>query len=153
TACAYYLARAGWTVTMLDQGEFGRACSHGNCGFVSPSHVLPLAAPGALGGAFKALFTPSSPLSIKPRFDPALWAWLYRFARRCSTADMLSAGRAIYALLTSSRALYPALLAEEAIDCEWEARGMLLVFQSRPAMEHHAETDRLVSEHFQLAAR
>jgi D-amino-acid dehydrogenase len=153
TACAYYLARAGWTVTLLDQGEFGRACSHGNCGFVSPSHVLPLAAPGALGGAFKALFTPSSPLSIKPRFDPALWAWLYRFARRCNTADMLSAGRAIYALLTSSRALYPTLLAEEAIDCEWEARGMLLVFQSRPAMEHHAETDRLVREHFQLAAR
>jgi D-amino-acid dehydrogenase len=153
TACAYYLARAGWTVTVLDQGEFGRACSHGNCGFVSPSHVLPLAMPGAVRAALKALVTPNAPLSIKPRFDPALWSWLYRFARRCNAADMLSAGRAIQALLTSSRTLYPELLAEEAIDCEWETRGMLLVFQSPKAMEHHAETDRLLREHFHLAAQ
>jgi D-amino-acid dehydrogenase len=153
TACAYYLAKAGWTVTILDQGEFGRACSHANCGFVSPSHVLPLAMPGALRGALMALLTPSAPLSIKPRFDLALWTWLYRFARRCNTADMLAAGRAIQALLLSSRALYPELLAEEAIECEWEARGMLLVFQSRAAMEHHAETYRLQREHFHLAAQ
>jgi D-amino-acid dehydrogenase len=151
--CAYYLARTGWTVTVIDQGGFGRACSHGNCGFVCPSHVLPLAVPGALGGAFKALFTPHSPLSIKPRFDPALWSWLYRFARRCNTADMLAAGRAIQALLVSSRTLYPRLLAEEALDCEWETCGMLVVFRSRAAMAHHAETDRLLRDHFQLAAQ
>ena len=46
-ACAYYLCRSGWAVTVLDQGGFGKGCSHANCGFVCPSHVLPLAAPGA----------------------------------------------------------------------------------------------------------
>src|SRR5205807_6592041 len=140
-ACAYFLTRDGWNVTLIDQGEFGRGCSHANCGFVCPSHVLPLAGPGALRGALKALLTPNSPLSIKPRFDPALWAWLYQFARRCNERDMLAAGRAIQALLNSSRTLYPELLEQAALDCEWETRGLLFVFRSQPAMDHYGETD------------
>ena len=52
-ACAYYLSKAGWTVTVVDRGAFGAGCSHGNCGFVCPSHVLPLAVPGAVGSVFE----------------------------------------------------------------------------------------------------
>ena len=152
TACAYYLARAGWTVTLLDQGDFGRGCSHGNCGFVCPSHVLPLAAPGAVRGALKALLNPNGPLTIRPRLDYSLWSWLARFARRCNAGDMLAAGKGIQALLNSSRELYPQLLDEERIDCEWEARGLLFVFQSRAAMEHYADTDRLLRDHFGVSA-
>ena len=48
-ACAASLSQAGWQVTILERGEFGRGCSHGNCGFICPSHVLPLAEPGAIG--------------------------------------------------------------------------------------------------------
>src|SRR6266436_853992 len=87
TACAYYLKRAGHRVTMLDQGAFGMGCSHGNCGFVSPSHVLPLAAPGAIRDALRAMLHRNSPFSIKPRLDFALWGWMIRFARRCTTAQ------------------------------------------------------------------
>jgi D-amino-acid dehydrogenase len=153
TACAYFLARDGWQVTIIDQGEFGRACSHGNCGFVCPSHVLPLAAPGAVRGALHALFTPNSPFSIKLRFEPALWGWLYRFARRCNVTDMLTAGLGIQALLNSSRTLYPELLQKESIDCEWEDRGLLFVIQSEAVMDHYAETDRLLRETFGLPAK
>jgi D-amino-acid dehydrogenase len=152
-ACAFYLARDGWTVTVIDQGEFGRGCSHANCGFVCPSHVLPLAMPGAVRGALKALFTSNSPLTIKPRFDPTLWAWLYRFARRCNQRDMLTAATAIQPLLQSSRSLYPELLRDEAIDCEWQTRGLLFVLQSRAGMEHFAATDKLLSETFNVSAR
>jgi D-amino-acid dehydrogenase len=152
-ACAYYLTRDGWSVTLIDRGEFGRGCSHANCGFVSPSHVLPLATPGAVRGALKALFTPNSPLTIRPRFDPNLWSWLYRFARRCNAADMLKAGHAIQALLNSSRELYPEILREEAIDCEWQAGGLIFVFRSRAGMEHYAETDKLLSDTFAMPAK
>jgi D-amino-acid dehydrogenase len=152
-SCAYYLCRSGWQVTVLDQGEFGRGCSHGNCGFVCPSHVLPLAAPGAVRSAFKALFQPAGPLSIKLRFDPGLWAWLARFAGRCNLHDMLEAGRAIKALLDSSRALYEELFKQEPFDCEWQTRGLLFVLQTPGAMEHFGETDRLLHEHFGVGAR
>ena len=96
-ACAHYLVKSSWQVTVIDRGRFGHGCSHGNCGFVCPSHVLPLAMPGAVRRTFKALFQPNSPLSIKPRLDPSLWSWLLHFARRCNLQDMLTAGRAIQA--------------------------------------------------------
>src|SRR2546427_7578276 len=100
-ACAHFLRRAGREVTVLDRGGFGKGCSHANCGLVCPSHVLPLAQPGAIGAAIKALFSSHSAFSIKPRLDPALWSWLFHFARRCNTRDMLKTGRAIQALLQS----------------------------------------------------
>jgi D-amino-acid dehydrogenase len=152
-ACAYYLSKSGWQVTIVERGLFGKGCSHGNCGFVCPSHVLPLAAPGAIGMALKAMFRRDSPLYIKPRLSPSLWAWLYHFARRCNTPAMMEAGQAIQALLNSSRLLYHELLASEPIDCEWEARGLLFVFRSPSAMDHYAETDKLLRESFNLSAK
>src|SRR5690349_22070913 len=94
-ACAYYLSRAGFRVTVVDRGGFGAGCSHGNCGLVCPSHVLPLAEPGAVGRTLRALFRRNSPFSIRPRLDPALWSWLLHFARRCNRRDMMEAGRGI----------------------------------------------------------
>jgi D-amino-acid dehydrogenase len=152
-ACAHYLNKAGWAVTVLERGEFGMGCSHANCGFVCPSHVLPLAAPGAVGSALRSLFRHDAPLRIKPRFDPRLWAWLYRFARRCTVPHMLEAGRAVQALLNSSRRLYDKLMREEKLDCEWQTNGLLFVFHSQKAMDHYAETDRLLRQSFDLAAK
>jgi D-amino-acid dehydrogenase len=151
-SCAYYLSKAGWSVTVLDRGDFGKGCSHANCGFVCPSHVLPLAVPGAVRAALRALLSPNAPFSIKPRLDLGLWGWLIRFARRCNATDMMEAGRALQALLNSSRSLYDALMKEEPFDCEWEARGLLVVFLHREAMEHHATTDRLLRGSFDMGA-
>jgi D-amino-acid dehydrogenase len=152
-ASAYYLNRAGWAVTVLDRSGFGQGCSHANCGFVCPSHVLPLAVPGAVSAGLAALFQPNGPLTIKPRFDPTLWSWLYHFARRCNQRDMLEAGHAIQALLNSSRSLYAQILDEERIDCEWETKGLLFVFLHEHAMAHYAKTDRLLRESFDMPAK
>ncbi len=152
-ACAHYLARSGWSVTIVDSGQFGMGCSHANCGFVCPSHVLPLATPGAIRDALKALVRPNSPFRIKPRFDPGLWRWLFRFARRCNRADMMAAGEAIQALLNSSRQFYDELVRDEVIDCEWQTRGLLFVFRTHHALEHHGETVKLLREHFQMQVR
>ena len=151
-ACAYYLSRSGWRVTIVDQGAIGRGCSLGNCGFVCPSHVLPLAMPGAVGMALKSMFSRDSPFYIKPRCDLGLWRWLFRFARRCNVKDMLEAGHALQALLSSSRCLYDELLQTESIDCEWEPRGLLFVFRSKKGMKHYAETDKLLGDTFGLSA-
>jgi D-amino-acid dehydrogenase len=151
-ACAYYLSKAGWTVSVLDRGEFGKGCSHGNCGFVSPSHVLPLAVPGAVRAALRAMLHRNSPFAIKPRFDLTLWGWLLRFARRCTTQQMLEAGHAIQALLNSSRALYDELAKAESLDCEWQARGALVVLQTAAAMDHHAHTVQLLQDTFHVQA-
>src|SRR5438093_10739877 len=90
-ACAYYLSRDGWSVTVVDRGGFGKGCSHGNCGFICPSHVLPLAMPGAVKNELKVMLKRDSPFYIKPRFDLALGGWLLRFALLCNRRDMLEA--------------------------------------------------------------
>jgi D-amino-acid dehydrogenase len=151
-ACAYYLARSGWQVTIADRGAFGKGCSHGNCGLITPSHVLPLAAPGAITGALSAMLKRNSPFSIKPGFNLALWGWLLRFARRCTAGQMLASAHAIQALLNSSRSLFDDLMASEPFDCEWETRGMLLVFRSHEAMEHHVPTIELLRDTFHVEA-
>jgi D-amino-acid dehydrogenase len=152
-ACAYYLSRRGMAVTLVDQGAFGRGCSHANCGYVCPSHVLPMAAPGAVTMGLKALVARNSPLKIRPRLDPALWNWLWRFSRCCNARQVLAAGKAIQALLASSRKLYDDLLAAERIECEWEAKGLLFVFRSAAAFEHYAATDELMGREFGIQAR
>ena len=60
-ACAYYLAKSGRQVTIVEAGEFGKQCSHANCGLVCPSHALPLTEPGAVGKTIRSLFQRNAP--------------------------------------------------------------------------------------------
>jgi D-amino-acid dehydrogenase len=152
-ACAHYLRRTGRPVTVIDRGEFGRGCSHANCGLVCPSHVLPAAGPGALWATLKTLFARNSPLSVRWRLDPSMWRWFVQFARRCNHDDMLRAGGAIRALLNSSRRLYDDLLGTHLAEVEWETSGLLFVFRSQRAMDHYARTDEMLAREFDLAAK
>jgi D-amino-acid dehydrogenase len=152
-ACAYFLRERGWQVTLVDRGRVGGGCSHGNCGFVSPSHVLPLAEPGAVRRALASMLKKNSPFHIKPRLDWRLWTWLFRFARRCNTEDMLAGGRACHALLESSRVLYEELITREALACEWQREGLLFVYDTRLGFDAYAHTDNILAEHFNLPAR
>lgn len=151
-ACAHYLSRAGRSVTLIEQRTFGSGCSHGNCGYVCPSHILPLARPGALQDTIKTLFARNSPLLVRWRLDPAMWRWFWQFARKCNRRDMLQAGHAIQALLTSSRTLYDQLVADTLSDIEWETQGLLLVFHSQRGMDRYAATDHLLRREFDMGA-
>ncbi|QDV24475.1 NAD(P)/FAD-dependent oxidoreductase [Aureliella helgolandensis] len=150
---AWYLSRDGWQVTVIDQGEIGRACSYGNCGLVCPSHVLPLTEPGAFKAALTAMLTPNSPFRIQPRLDPALWSWLWNFAKRCNKRSMLSAAHAIQALLTSTLREYEWLVSEQDVACEWQKKGLLFPYLSPQAFESYAATNSLLTEVFQEPAR
>ena len=150
--CAWELSSAGWRVTIVDQAKFGAACSHGNCGYVCPSHVLPLAAPGAIQDAMKTMFQRNSPFKIRWTASPALWSWMWNFARRCNRRDMMAAGSARNALLQSSLQLYKELLEQEQIACEWEERGLLMVHQDPGHFEHFAATDQLLRDNFGVGA-
>ncbi len=150
--CAYYLTKAGQRVTMLDQGRFAGGASHANCGYICPSHVLPLATPGAVGKTMKAMLQPDSPFSVRPGMNFALWGWLLKFARRCNQRDMVQATGAIHALLQSSRPLYDEIIATEKFEVEWETKGLVFVFQTKPALEHYDHTAKMLSDQFGLHA-
>jgi D-amino-acid dehydrogenase len=144
--CAYCLLEAGRGVTVLEQGTAGCGSSHGNCGTLTPSHAPPLAMPGVIGPALRALFRPDAPLRIAPRFDPSLWRWLLGFARRCNWRDFRATTEARAPLLLESRRLIESLIRKESIDCEFESRGTLYVFRDEAAFAHSQWLPRALSD-------
>lgn len=133
-SCAYFLAKAGREVTILDQSWPGSGASWGNCGTITPSHAPPLAKPGMVRQALAWMARQDSPFYIRPRFDPVLWRWLWRFARRCNWSDFEQALAGKARLLLESRRLLGELIRSERIDCEYAERGHLTVFRDRAAL-------------------
>ncbi|MGE4550814.1 MAG: FAD-dependent oxidoreductase [Opitutales bacterium] len=147
-ACAHYLVAAGRKVVLIEKDRFGQACSLHNCGFICPSHALPLTEPGAVGTAIRGIFKSNSPFSVKFRLDPKLALWFLRFARLCIQKDMLKGGRAIHPLLDSSMKLWKELIHQEKLDCEWKDKGLLYAYASKNKFDAYKVTDKLLRKHF-----
>lgn len=128
-ATALALLEAGRGVRVIDAGRVGGGSSHGNCGTVTPSHATPLAAPGMVMRALRMMLTPDAPLYIRPRFDPALWQWLWRFAARCNPRDWEASARAKSQLLNDSRTRLASWVRDYALDCEFSEGGEDYVYR------------------------
>jgi D-amino-acid dehydrogenase len=152
-ACAHYLMKSGFKVTVIDQSSIASACSHGNLGYICPSHILPLTEPGAIGTAIKSFFDTSAPFRVKPRISPAFLNWMWQFARRCNRRQMLKAAFHLKAMLDSSMNEYRKIISEQALDCEWHESGLLHVLETKSGMHDFAETDKLLAEKFGVSAQ
>lgn len=147
-ACAHYLVEADYDVTIVEAGDMAAACSHGNCGYICPSHALPLAAPGALREGVASLFQPKSAFRIKPRVEAGFIKWMWQFARHCTTSIMLSNGRGLHGFLQSSMEEYRQLLDGNIPEAEWKQTGLLYAFESAKGMDGFARTARLLEREF-----
>lgn len=131
--CGLYLLRAGRSVTIIEQGTVAGACSHGNCGTITPSHATPLAMPGQIGQALRWLFRGDAPFRVAPRLDFALFEWLLQFAHRCRWEDFRRTTAAKAPLLRLARQAIEALIRDEQIECEFETTGTLNVYRDERA--------------------
>ncbi len=120
--CAYYLAKRGARVTVLERGEIGRAASYGNAGCIAPGHA-PINKPGRVRQALKSLFDPLSPLYVAPRPDPALGKWLWAFSRTCTDHHLQFSMGILAALGHVTRRLFDELVQTEKLDCGYRATG------------------------------
>ena len=85
TCSAWYLARAGFEVTVVDrQQEPAQETSFANAGQISPGYASPWAAPGVPLKALKWLFSRHAPLAIYPGLDPDQYLWLAQLLRNCT---------------------------------------------------------------------
>ncbi len=149
---AWYLRQTGRDVTLIDKGPFGKACSHGNCGYVSPSHVIPLAHPGQISKGLKGMLSRQTALRIEPKKILSLWPWLLKFAMRCNERDMMQAGLACHPLLQSSAALYRELIESQNMQVEWNTDGLLFVYRDQHEFDAYGQTDEWLRKHFQVSA-
>jgi len=141
---AYYLLERGHRVTVLERGAPDHdSCSLGNAGFISPSHFLPLAAPGIVRRALTWMGDPESPFYVHPRLDPELISWGIRFWMASSRARAHRAGPLLRDLNLASRTLYEELAARTANEFGLTKEGLLLLVR----------TERGLSAERELAAR
>ena len=150
-ACAYYLARAGQSVRIIEQETMGAGASHGNCGLIFISDLPPLCSPGAIGHELLRTMRGTSPLYIKPRPDPALAFWLLRFATKCNPRHLGHAIKARDTILRLSNDLFNDLFKSELLDCDFDRQGVLMVFIDPATMAGYERTNRLL-EPYGLAA-
>jgi len=149
---AWYLAQAGHRVTLIEQSQFGKQCSHGNCGYVSPSHVIPLARPGQVLKGLKGMLTTQTALRINPAKLTMLAPWLLKFALRCNSRAMMEAGKACHPLLQSSAALYREVFEQQNMLVDWKTDGLLFVFRDQHEFDAYAESDAWLRKHFDMPA-
>ncbi len=143
-ACAHYLIEAGRSVRVIERATVGAGASHGNCGLVFASDLVPLCVPGAVRGEIAGLLRRTSPLYIRPTLDLGRISWLLKFVGMCRSDHVRHAIRARESLLGSSDRLFDALFRDTPLKAERERRGVLMVYRSEAAMQgYHAVNEWL----------
>ena len=145
---AYYLAREGHEVTVIDrQPEAALETSFANAGEVSPGYSAPWAAPGIPLKAIKWMMMKHSPLVIRPQFDPAMWSWSLQMLRNCTTARYEQNKGRMVRLAEYSRDAIKQLRAETGIQYDERSRGTLQMFRNQKQLDT-AQTDMAILDRY-----
>jgi D-amino-acid dehydrogenase len=137
---AYYLARAGHEVTVVDrQPEAARETSFANAGEVSPGYSSPWAGPGVPVKAIKWLLMKHGPLVIRPKLDPAMWIWLLKLLRNCTSARYAVNKSRMIPIAEYSRDCLRALRTETGIHYDERSRGTLQLFRKQAQLDQTAD--------------
>src|SRR5690606_6117405 len=85
TTSAYYLARQGFQVTVIDrQPAVAEETSHANAGQISPGYASPSAAPGVPLKAIMWMLQKHAPLSIRHRVYVIHYLFMARMLGNCT---------------------------------------------------------------------
>ena len=136
-SCAYYLAREGWRVTVVERNAEGAdTCAHGSAGYISPSHVIPLAAPGMVWKGLKWMLSSRSPFYIKPRLDGDLMRWGWLFARSCTAQHVRRSAPVLRDLCLGGRKLFVEWADITGNTFELKTEGLLNLCQTQECLDH-----------------
>lgn len=137
---AYYLARAGHEVTVVDrQPEPALETSFANAGEVSPGYSSPWAGPGVPVKAVKWLLMKHGPLVIRPKLDPVMWVWLLKMLRNCTSARYAVNKSRMIPIAEYSRDCLRDLRRDIGIQYDERSQGTLQLFRYQTQLDGTAE--------------
>lgn len=135
-ASAYYLARQGAEVTVLDrQSGSAEETSFGNAGQISPGYSTPWAAPGIPFKAVKWMFQHHAPLAIN--LDGSMWQlqWMAQMLKNCNPQSYAVNKERMMRVAEYSRDCLRELRKDTGIHYENRAKGTLQLFRKEAQME------------------
>ncbi len=145
---AWYLARAGHEVTVVDrQDAAAMETSFANGGQISTSHAEPWANPATPKQVLKWLGREDSPMLFRLRADPYQWTWGLAFLRECLPARTRANAAQIAAINRYSKAQLQALRADTGIEYDQQTRGILRIYQEARALDEAVAATALEREH------
>ncbi len=140
TTSAYYLARAGFEVVVVDrQPAVAMETSFANAGQVSPGYASPWAAPGVPLKAMKWLMQRHAPLAIKLTGDIQQYLWMAQMLRNCTAARYAVNKERMVRLSEYSRDCLDELRAETGIDYEGRQCGTTQLFRTQAQLDNAAK--------------
>ncbi|HEY6631084.1 MAG TPA: D-amino acid dehydrogenase [Rhizobiaceae bacterium] len=133
---AYYLNEAGHEVTVVDR-QVGPAMetSFANAGEISPGYASPWAGPGVPLKAIKWLLMQHGPLVVRPRMEKAMWVWLARMLRNCTSSRYAINKARMVPIAEYSRDCLRALREEIGITYDERSRGTLQLFRTQSQVD------------------
>jgi len=137
---AYYLQKEGHQVTIIDKSDLSSGASFANAGYITPSHIIPLAAPGMIAKGIKWMFNSSSPFYIKPRFDLDFFKWSWYFHRASTKEKVEKAIPVIKEINLLSRDLFESIKASGDLgDFQLDRKGLLMLYKTDKAAEEEMQ--------------
>ena len=137
---AYFLQKEGHNVTVIDKSDITSGASFVNAGFITPSHIIPLASPGKITQGLKWMFNRSSPFYIKPRFDIDFLKWLWYFNKSSTTKKVEKAIPIIKDINLMSRTLFEDIKSSGDLgDFQLERKGLLMLYKSIASFDNEME--------------
>jgi D-amino-acid dehydrogenase len=140
TTSAYYLAKAGHEVTVIErQPGAGLETSFANAGELSYGYASPWAGPGIPQKAIKWLLMTDGPLVLRPKLDPRMWIWGLQLLANCTDkAYALNKSRMVR-LAEYSRDQMIALRVETNLAFDGREQGTLQLFREQKQLDHAAD--------------
>jgi len=143
---AYYLQKEGHHVTIVDQSNLDTGASYVNAGYLSPSHIIPLSAPGVMKKGLQWMFNSSSPLYIKPRLNSDFLNWVWAFNKSCTANHVKKAAPVIRDISVLSQKLYEEIKTSEKFTAQYEKKGLLMLCQTEKLLEEELKMAELAVE-------
>ncbi|WP_343486525.1 FAD-dependent oxidoreductase [Allomuricauda sp. d1] len=134
---AYYLQKEGHNVTVIDKSDMTGGASYVNAGYLTPSHIVPLAAPGMILKGLRYMFNSASPFYMKPRLDADFLKWAWAFKKSATKQKVEKAMPIIKDINILSRELFEMLKSNGDLgDFHLERKGLLMFYQTEKERDH-----------------
>ena len=139
--CAYFLKEDGYDVEVIESGSEHdeKGCSYGNCGFIVPSHFIPLASPQMLRSGLKMIFDRTGPLYLPLLRNFRHIPWFISFMlTSCHKTDNKSV-RLLYQMNEESRKLYVQLNEISGNTSELTKNGLIMASATEKGFHEEIE--------------
>lgn len=142
-SCAYFNLREGNEVQVLDRSDRSEGASYVNAGYLTPSHIIPLASPGMMAKGLKWMFKKDSPFYMKPRLDPDFLSWAWKFNRSSNRRHVEKAIPLIKDINLLSKEWYASWHdSGEMGPFHLEKKGLLMLYKTEKEARHEREVAR-----------